>query len=323
LLWWVKNGPGFPPLVPLSPTLGLDPGSLTDLSVRGGAARNLNYGTFSGLRFSGGGWLDCDRVLGLEGSFLFTERRSASFRGAAVEPGALIPGLPATGPTTAGIVENSNTQLFGFEVNGLLSLAHDCSSHLELIAGFRNLDLNENLSLNAAATTTVAGVPTTAAFADAFRTQNQFWGPQIGARGGLRWGKLSADATLKVAMGVTHEVVNITGTRLVNFGGVLAPSLGGLYAEPTNIGRQTRDPFAVVPEVIFQVGYDVTRNVRVFVGYDFLYVSSVARPGNQVDPVLNTSQLVGPLVGPPRPARFFKDSDFWAQGLNFGVQFSY
>ena len=35
------------------------------------------------------------------------------------------------------IVENSNTQLLGFEVNGLFSLAHDCSSHLELLAGVR------------------------------------------------------------------------------------------------------------------------------------------------------------------------------------------
>jgi hypothetical protein len=104
---------------------------------------------------------------------------------------------------------------------------------------------------------------------------------------------------------------------------VAGTALGGLYAQPTNIGRQTKDPFAVVPEFTFQVGYDVTKNFRVFVGYTFLYISNVARPGSQVDPVLNVSQVVGPFAGPLRPARIFNESTFWAQGINFGAEYRY
>lgn len=320
LLWWVKNGPPLPPLVPFGASPVLDPAALRDLSIRGGAGQSFNYGTFSGLRVGAGTWIGCDKVFGVESNFLLLERRSDSRRGAAAEDS-----LPLIGavPSTATIVLNSNTQLFGFEVNGLYSLTHDCSSHLELIGGVRNLDLNENLALNAGARTPFLPVPSIAGYADSFRTQNFFWGPQLGVRGGFHFGKLSADATLKVALGDTHEIVNVNGVSGGNIGGVPILANQGLYAQPTNIGRQTHDNFAVVPEVGFTVGYNFTQNFRAFVGYNFLYISSVARPGNQVDPYLNISQFTGPLVGPARPTRIFKDGDFWAQGLTFGVEYTF
>ena len=45
----------------------------------------------------------------------------------------------------------------------------------------------------------------------------------------------------------------------------------------------------------------------------------------QIDLAVNTSQppLGGGLVGPARPAFSFRDSDFWAQGVSFGVEFRY
>jgi hypothetical protein len=167
------------------------------------------------------------------------------------------------------------------------------------------------------------GIPATAAFEDSFRTQNFFYGPQIGARGGLRFGKLSADLTAKIAMGVTSEFISINGARATNTGGAITTALGGLYAQPTNIGRRNNNEFAVVPEVTLQVGYNFTPNIKVFVGYTFLYISSVARPGDQVDPVINVSQITPPAFGPARPAPIFREGDFWAQGLNFGVEFTY
>ena len=84
----------------------------------------------------------------------------------------------------------------------------------------------------------------------------------------------------------------------------------------------------MVPEVKVQVGYDVTNNIRVFAGYDFLYVSDVVRPGNQIDPRVNFSQQAAPvgggaLVGPALPAAQFNHTDFWAHGVNVGLQFRY
>ncbi len=79
----------------------------------------------------------------------------------------------------------------------------------------------------------------------------------------------------------------------------------------------------MVPEIGFNVGRQVTNNIRLYVGYTFLYWSSVVRPGDQIDFVVNPTQLptsAGPgmLVGPARPAPLFRESDFWAQGINFG-----
>ena len=51
----------------------------------------------------------------------------------------------------------------------------------------------------------------------------------------------------------------------------------------------------------------------------------VVRPGNQIDRNINTSQNAfygtGILTGPASPAPLFNRTDFWAQGVNFGLQF--
>jgi hypothetical protein len=59
-------------------------------------------------------------------------------------------------------------------------------------------------------------------------------------------------------------------------------------------------------------------------------VNKVARPGNQIDRVINptgrpaiTGEPPAPLTGPARPAFKFNNSDFWAQGLNVGLSFSF
>jgi len=76
---------------------------------------------------------------------------------------------------------------------------------------------------------------------------------------------------------------------------------GGLLALPSNIGTQTRNRFAVIPELGVKVGYQLTDHIRVYAGYNFLYASSVVRPGNQIDPVINRAQL--PLVVARAPKR--------------------
>jgi hypothetical protein len=68
--------------------------------------------------------------------------------------------------------------------------------------------------------------------------------------------------------------------------------------------------------------------VRVFVGYDFLYWSDVARPGDQADPRIDPARVPA-LGGPGRTAgtthtpSAIQESDFWAQGLHVGAEFRY
>jgi hypothetical protein len=79
-----------------------------------------------------------------------------------------------------------------------------------------------------------------------------------------------------------------------------------------------------------RLGYPLNHHARVFVGYDVLYWTEVARPGEQISHSVNLTQNavldptgVGKLVGPAQPAPFLKHSDFWAQGLNVGIEFRY
>jgi hypothetical protein len=99
----------------------------------------------------------------------------------------------------------------------------------------------------------------------------------------------------------------------------------GQLAMPSNIGRWERDVFTVVPEVGLNIGYQLTCHVRAMVGYTFLYTSRVVRPGNLIDVGINPLAQSGaaPVFGPSRPAFPGTDSDFWAQGLNFGLEFRY
>src|SRR5262249_6596375 len=103
---------------------------------------------------------------------------------------------------------------------------------------------------------------------------------------------------------------------------------GGLLALPTNIGDHSHDEFSVVPEFRINLGYQVTEHLRAFVGYTFLYWTQVVRPGEQINLNVNSTQiatslLFGPLAGPAQPSFSFRHSDFWAQGLNLGVEFRF
>ena len=105
---------------------------------------------------------------------------------------------------------------------------------------------------------------------------------------------------------------------------------GGYFALPTNIGHHTRTVFAVVPEVGLNVGYRITPWASVFVGYTFLYANDVVRPGNQINRNINPTQSVswggGKFLnpqGPAEPSFKFNSSDFWAQGINVGLDFRF
>ena len=84
--------------------------------------------------------------------------------------------------------------------------------------------------------------------------------------------------------------------------------------------------FAVVPELRLDVGYLITPSASVFLGYNLLYASDVARPCNQINPNINPTQSVSwtqePILnpqGPAQPSFSFNGSSLWAQGVNLGL----
>lgn len=252
------------------------------------------------------------------------------------------PGNPfGVGPFAGKLAVVSQIRLWGSEINAVAGLVNNGNLRLQALGGFRYADLTESVSLQLQSTAldgasvTFQGnafpSPATIATTDIFRTRNQFYGGQIGFRGEYDLGNFCVGVTGKVALGSNHEVVEVAGTSTL-FPGV-GPNASvpvGQFAGPSNIGRRTSDQFAVIPEVEVKLGYKVTNNLRGWIGYDFLYWSRVVRPGNQVDLVVNDS--VNPVNGafgvPPLdrslfPRPLFDKSDFWAQGVTFGLELRY
>ena len=137
------------------------------------------------------------------------------------------------------------------------------------------------------------------------------------------------DLRCKIALGQMHQAADVDGaTDVLNPDGSMTFFRGGLYALRSNIGRHRRNELAFIPEVGLNVGIQLTRHLKLFVGYSFLWISTVARAGEQIDPVINVSQFPirsgdGQLAGRARPAPKFHGTDFWAQGLNFGLELKY
>lgn len=330
LLWWIKDQPVPVPLATANPGGGVP--------VLGGPGTVLLYGntsqdmgTFSGMRFTAGGWLNDARTVGLEASgFLLEQRTNTTFFGTdatgapplglpfvspAGVPGVGLASGPGFGVGTITIAES--TRLWGYEVNGLVNARRSERWQLDLLGGYRYLDLDEKLTFDNPFVFAGSGVANP--FNDIFQTRNQFYGGQLGARVGFNRNRLHLNATGKVALGVNHEVVNIFGTSTVILpgGAVVAQTPGGAFTAPSNIGRSTQNQFAVLPQATFQVGYDLTRRLRATVGYDILYLNQVVRPGDQIDP------RFGVAGGVTFPQPKFDQTDFWVQGVSFGLQLQF
>jgi hypothetical protein len=336
LMWWFKNSPA-PPLLTGSLALTPGAGSLSDVTGRilFGDGGGINTDTHSGARFFGGYWFDDQQCWGVEAGFFFLGERGAhSVAGSTGEPGLYRPFFSPNGatgadevaglmPPRAGLVRaDLESRLWGAGVDFRHNLWCGACYRLDLIEGFRFIGLDETLQIAEVRTDLTSPPSGPVLVDDRFRTSNRFYGAQVGALSEFHLGKWFVDVDGRVALGSTHQVVDINGVSSVNGG---PPISGGLLAQSSNIGHFGRDRFAVVPEVGLNVGYQITDALRVYVGYNFLYMSSVARPGDQIDPVI-THPIIPPAGRLPpgsRPLFAFRGTDFWAHGVNFGLEFRY
>jgi hypothetical protein len=340
LLWWIKDGPQPLPLV----TTGFANDPATRL-VMGG--NDIDFGRHNGARLTLGYWLTDDRAWGVEASGFYlptvTERQAVSSSGAPGSVDLVVPFFDAhrnveafTNVSSAGsfsgtATERATSRLWGAEGNVVFGLTNPGPFRVELLGGVRYLNLNEGFSFRTSSPDLPPGPTTVFVTRDVFDANNDFYGGQIGLRGRYQAGRFMADATLKVAVGAMRQNVDVGGTLTTNlFNSTVHTFAGGIFAQPTNLGSHTRNVIAVVPEAGVNVGFRLTDWASIVLGYSFLYASNVARPGNQLERVINPTQspsisLNKPatLSGAARPAFKFEGSDFWAHGLNAGVAFSF
>jgi hypothetical protein len=339
LLWWTKNQPLPVPVITTGPaSLGAAAGSL---GAAGTASLDgpLHYGLDGGGRLFLGGWFDSAHTIGMTGSLMWLDEQSAGFgvfdrsgNGSFVinEPiaGVALTQVSAPGIGTGSAWVHATSRLYGGDVNVAYNLYRDSAWTINFFGGYRYLELDESLNVNSASavftTTTysdsagnvLATAPpgSTIYILDQFRTRNEFNGGQLGAEFQYLLGHWSLSGSARLAIGDTHEVISINGsTTVVGGSGNPVTLVGGNFAS-TQIGRYAVDRFALAPEAQLSLGYQFTSWFRCTVGYSFLYLSSVARPGNQIDN--SYDGVVHPVVP-------MTSSSYWAHGLNLGLQFNF
>lgn len=300
---------------------------------------NLNNNPYSGLRLRGGWWLDNCHSWGIDVGGFFLGGNANRFSSSSfgnpflARPffnaltGAQDIEAVATPNGLTGTFSAVNTfVLYGAEANLRRNLLCGCNWYIDGFIGWRLLGLNETLKMQenlAVAASTNPSLPAGSTFlvSDKFGTTNLFNGGQIGGIAEYRLGRWFVDLRTSVGVGGTLQHVTIDGSTVSQVPGFAPTTLqGGLLAQSSNIGSYTRGITSFIEEIGLNVGYQFTNHIRGFVGYNFLYWNNVVRPGNQIDQTVNPN-LIPPSVpgGPARPAFAFHSSDFWAQGITFGL----
>lgn len=370
LLWWFKDSPLPVPLVTSGSFGDTSPGALNQPGTRvlvGGEP--IEMAVRAGGRVSAGLWSRTNRNWGIEGNYLFLPSsqvvRSAATSGQPGSPTLAVPVFDTSGAFGLGGVPGETvfilpgpfgdkpgfqgqfeidlaSQLQGAETN-VLWRADDCEGlQLEGLAGFRWLQFHESLTLNGT-TGAVPGAPFPGFYdvTDSFRAYNNFWGGQLGGRSVCILSAFRLEALAKVSLGGMRQDVAIDGASRTSGGNLFFATTptamsGGIFSQPSNIGSYSQDSFAVVPEVSTRLSYRLTRSIRLSCGYSFLYVSTLARPGAQIERAINSTRTslasasrasipVGhpgsapAASGSPAPTFRFHESDFWAQGIDLGV----
>ena len=70
------------------------------------------------------------------------------------------------------------------------------------------------------------------------------------------------------------------------------------------------------------MGYSLSDNIQMTAGYSFMYWSSVALAGKQVDRNVDISQALGGAAG-TQPRFSFEDSGYWMHGVDLGLTVTY
>jgi len=339
LLWWTK-GDNSVPLVTTGSAASLGVLGAPGTAVLFGGPNALTQDVFSGGRFTVGWWSDPAECHAFETTFFFLGSQSVGFNASSSGTPLLArPFFSANTSTEAsrvlaqpGVREGAVTidapsNFWGIEANWRKNLYRDGNRRWDLLCGGRFLELREGLHI--ADYTRALASTDYAITQDNFDTQNQFWGGQLGLLWECQHGPWSIAARAKVALGVSYRSSSINGYTLNQTAGGAVVTPGGLLALPSNSGRTQDYPFAVVPEVGVTLGYQATEGLRFYVGYNCIFWSKVYRPGDQVDRTINTAQVPNnPQPGAPattvnRPIPLRQGTQFWAQGLTFGMEYKY
>ena len=329
LLWWRKGSP-MPPLVT---TGGASGASGTGESILfGGKAED--YEDQSGARISLGIWLDDYRRWNLSARYWQLGQSNINFAasGNGLAGSTLIarPFFNASAAVNAqdselvnepgvrsGFINiDSSSDVLGGDLM-LRYLLQCCGdARLDFVTGYQFSRFDENLTINSSSNITATNL--TRNVSESFDTRNEFHGGILGLKAQYQGGGWTLDVLGKVGLGNLDQTVTIAGaTQNIDAAGGITNVNGGLLTQTSNIGVFNQSMFTAVPELNVNLAYQVSCNMRVALGYSMIYWSEAVQPGRQIDTRVDPTQTTA------LPAFDFDSSDFWVQGLNFGLQWDY
>jgi hypothetical protein len=359
-LYWRTKGNPLPPLVTTSApgTFQTEAGVLgpggtnTPNTTTIFGNQNVDSLFRSGARINFGYWLIDGEFLGIEGQYFALGQANTSFLATSndtngnpilarpfinVDPALPNPredaqligfpnfnGVPGSNVTgSINVRTSSNVQSAGALLRQLIWIDFTRNRRLEVIGGYRFFRVDDSVTFDDAFTLPPGPFTQAIDFVgrDQWIAHNQFHGGEIGLKGQSYHGRVTFEGVAKCAFGNNTEQVNINGFTTATTLGQSVTVPGGLLTQPTNIGNYRRDVFAVLPEANLNVRYDLARNLRLTVGYTFLYINRVQRSGDAINRTLNPTQIGGTLVGPAQPSFTFHDSTYYAHGFNAGLEY--
>ncbi|MEO9931223.1 BBP7 family outer membrane beta-barrel protein [Rhodopirellula bahusiensis] len=337
-----------------APSLGTTGGAGTardDAGEIGQVGTETLYGGMLGDDSRAAGRFEIGRYLGdtglaISGSILFSEDISSRFSADGsqysilarpyvdVTPGGINNGEAAdliqfNNDLRGNLSVDSSTEFGGADVLMRALLINQRGRQMESFVGYRFLQLDDRLTIHDERRALVDGGGMQAGSlleqTDDFSVENRFHGATMGIRSTTSGPVWSFNTAVQLGIGVTHSSVAASGASVSTEpqagGGVITSrSNTGLLVRSTNSGVREFDELAVAPEIQLSVTRHFWNDWDVTIGYQFLYLSRVMRAAEQIDPLLNLSDLsIGGFEGSRRPDPAGTYNDLLAHGITFGV----
>lgn len=251
------------------------------------------------------------------------------------------------------IAANTNTSLFGFtqnriwgaEVNSRGRYAYFGPATVDIFGGFRYIDIAQTIGAVQSISLTpfgagqtpppdassffsgVATIPPpglTTTLLDSVYAHNQIWGIQFG--GSIEWflsPRIFMTGVGKLGFGDNYMTFQLTGSST----GTSTPTSGMLVSNGDNGTTQHSHRFIFYPELNLYLGFQITDALRIFGGYNVIYLSAVAKVANQVATTTQTTTVTfgNQSTNSPTVIPGFRAStdDASLQGFNLGLEYRY
>lgn len=350
-LLWFGQRRNTPPLITTSNPGVLPIAGANGVTTQFGGEDGVNSGLLVGYSLSGGKYLDSCQKFGVGGRVfgIFQNSQTQTLTsngdtsigiplfnlgglpianaGAGVEDAYLVAFRDGNNnPVSSGTVTaRADLNMIGAEASGYILMGRSCDHRVDFVSGYTYNKLKDSVSLTSTVTDLFTGnlIPNNTVFTtnDLFAAENQFHGAHLGVLSSVVHKRITLSTLAKVSFGNMNQNVGVRGFLVQDFNGT-AQFPGGILTQQSNIGEYSRNRFAFLPEMRVKMGYALSDCIQFNVGYSFMYWSSVALAGNQIDRTVDFNQNLGGNLA-SRPGFSFVESGYWMQGVDLGMTWTY